>query len=249
MEQQNENQEQINQTAPAQAPAPKTEASAPATQPQGFNPERRFQPRGRGNFGGPRQGGQGGGFRGNREGGFKGGKEGGFRRGGKFEKPEKLFDTKTIDLARVTRVTGGGKKMSFRATVIIGDKKGKVGLGIAKGKDVAMANEKAGRYAKKAMFTVPVVNGTIPHLVSAKAGSAMIMMKPQLKGRGIVAGGAARVICSMAGIKNVTAKYLGTTKNNLNNARACIEALKKLKVSKKAEVKTQGSTMAIEKND
>ncbi len=145
------------------------------------------------------------------------------------EKQEKLFDSKTIDLVRVTRVTGGGKKMSFRATVAIGDRKGKVGLGVEKGKDVAQAMDKATRAAKKRMILVPIINGTVPHEIHAKFGAAEILVKPQVKGRGIVAGGAARIIFDLAGVRNVTAKFLGTSKNKLNNARVTMEALNKLK--------------------
>lgn len=139
------------------------------------------------------------------------------------------FDTKLLDLARVTRVTGGGKRMSFRAVVAAGDRKGKVGIGIDKGKDVSQAIEKATTRAKKDMVSVVIVNGTIPHQVEAKVGPAQIMLKPQRKGRGLVAGGAVRVICDLAGIKNVSSKILSGSKNKLNNARATMEALRKLK--------------------
>ena len=139
------------------------------------------------------------------------------------------FDTKLLDLARVTRVTGGGKRMSFRAVVIAGDKKSKIGIGIDKGKDVAQAVDKASRRAKKNLITVSIVNGTIPHQVQAKYGPAIVLLKPQSMGRGLVAGGAVRAICDLAGIKNVSSKILSGTKNKLNNARATMEALKKLK--------------------
>lgn len=139
------------------------------------------------------------------------------------------IDSKLLDLARVTRVTGGGKRMSFRATVAAGDKKSKVGIGIDKGKDVSQAIEKATARAKKNMITVVIVDGTIPHQVEAKMGPAVILLKPQSKGRGLVAGGAVRVICELAGIKNVSSKILSGSKNKLNNARATMEALRKLK--------------------
>ncbi len=145
------------------------------------------------------------------------------------------FQTKLLDLARVTRVTGGGKRMSFRAVVVAGDKKGKVGIGIDKGKDVSQAIEKATRRAKKDLISVIIVDGTIPHEVEAKSGPAVILLKPQMKGRGLVAGGAVRTICDLAGIKNVSSKILSGSKNKLNNARATIEALKKLKAPKKAK--------------
>src|SRR3989344_4531432 len=139
------------------------------------------------------------------------------------------FDTKLLDLARVTRVTGGGKRMSFRAIVVACDKKGKIGIGIDKGKDVSQAIEKATTRAKKSAINVVIVDGTIPHQVEAKYGPAVILLKPQRKGRGLVAGGAVRTICDLAGIKNVSSKILSGTKNKLNNARATMEALKKLK--------------------
>lgn len=139
------------------------------------------------------------------------------------------FQTKLLDLARVTRVTGGGKRMSFRAVVVAGDKKGKVGIGIDKGKDVSQAIEKATRRAKKDLVSVIIVDGTIPHEVEAKSGPAVILLKPQKKGRGLVAGGAVRTICDLAGIKNISSKILSGSKNKLNNARATMEALKKLK--------------------
>lgn len=139
------------------------------------------------------------------------------------------FDSKLLDLARVTRVTGGGKRMSFRAIVVAGDKKSRIGIGIDKGKDVSQAIEKATSRAKKNMITVAIVGGTIPHQVEAKFGPAVIMLKPQRTGRGLVAGGAVRTICDLAGIKNVSSKILSGSKNKLNNARATMEALRKLK--------------------
>jgi small subunit ribosomal protein S5 len=160
----------------------------------------------------------------------------GFSRGGfGKDRPKDEFQTKLLDLARVTRVTGGGKRMSFRAVVVAGDKKGKVGIGIDKGKDVSQAIEKATRRAKKDLLSVVIVDGTIPHEVSAKYGPAVILLKPQKKGRGLVAGGAVRTICDLAGIKNISSKILSGSKNKLNNARATMEALKKLKAPKKAQ--------------
>jgi small subunit ribosomal protein S5 len=144
------------------------------------------------------------------------------------------FDSKLLDLARVTRVTGGGKRMKFRAVVIAGNKKGKIGIGVDKGKDVSQAIEKATRKAKKNLIEVIIVNGTIPHEVMAKVGPAVIMLKPQKTGRGLVAGGAVRLICDLAGIKNVSSKILSGSKNKLNNARATMEALRKLRTKIKA---------------
>ena len=149
------------------------------------------------------------------------------------DRPKDEFQTKLLDLARVTRVTGGGKRMSFRAVVVAGDKKGKVGIGIDKGKDVSQAIEKATRRAKRDLLSVIIVDGTIPHEVQAKSGPAVILLKPQKKGRGLVAGGAVRTICELAEIKNISSKILSGSKNKLNNARATMEALKKLKAPKK----------------
>ncbi len=142
------------------------------------------------------------------------------------------YETKLLDLARVTRVTGGGKRLRFRAVVIAGDKKSKIGIGIDKGRDVSQAIEKATSRAKKNLINIVIVDGTIPHQVEAKVGPARILLKPQRKGRGLVAGGAVRAICELAGIKNVSSKILSGSKNKLNNARATMEALKKLKVPK-----------------
>ncbi len=162
-------------------------------------------------------------------GGFKGKRPGFGRAGFGKDAPKDEFQTKLLDLARVTRVTGGGKRMSFRAVVVAGDKKSRVGIGIDKGKDVSQAIEKATRRAKRDLVTVITVNGTIPHEVEAKSGPAVILLKPQRKGRGLVAGGAVRTICDFAGIKNVSSKILSGSKNKLNNARATMEALRKLK--------------------
>lgn len=146
-----------------------------------------------------------------------------------FHKKQEEFESKLLDLARVTRVTAGGRRLRFRAAMVIGDKKGRVGFGVAKGKDVAQAVEKATRVAKKNLITVPTIEETIPHPVEAKFGAARIMLKPQRKGRGLVAGGTIRVICTLAGIKNISSKIIGRTSNKINNAKATIKALKELK--------------------
>ncbi|MDD2696837.1 MAG: 30S ribosomal protein S5 [Candidatus Pacebacteria bacterium] len=147
-----------------------------------------------------------------------------------FEKPKDEFDSKLLDLARVTRVTAGGKRLRFRAVVVVGNKMGKVGVGVSKGLDVAQAVEKATRMAKKNLIVVPIVEDTIPHEVYAKFGAAEIILKPQRKGRGLVAGGVVRVLCTLAGIKNISSKVLGRTGNKLNNAQATIIAFKELRI-------------------
>lgn len=149
------------------------------------------------------------------------------------------FDSKLLDLTRVMRMTAGGRRFRFRAGVVVGDMKGRVGFGVAKGADVAQAVEKATRVAKKTIVKVPSVADTIPHPVEAKFGAARIMLKPQRKGRGLVAGGTVRVICTMAGIKNISSKKLGRTSNKINNAKATIAALKKLKIDKTQNDKSQ----------
>ena len=154
-------------------------------------------------------------------------RRGGFRRRG-FEKKDE-FDSTLLDLARVTRVAAGGRRFRFRAVVVVGNRAGKLGLGVAKGVDVAQAVEKATRLAKKHIVILPIVNDSIAHEVYAKYGAAEVILKPQRKGRGLVAGGTVRVICNLSGIKNISSKILSRTGNKLNNAEATIRALKKLK--------------------
>lgn len=149
------------------------------------------------------------------------------------KRAEKVFDEKLLDLRRVTRVTKGGKRFSFRATMVIGDKKGRVGVGIAKGKDVAQAIAKAKSSAEKKLINVPIINGTIPHEILAKYCAARVILKPAKEGHGLVAGGPVRIVCDLAGIKNLSAKILGRTPNKLSNARATLEALKNLRAIKK----------------
>ncbi|MFH1509616.1 MAG: 30S ribosomal protein S5 [Candidatus Nealsonbacteria bacterium] len=140
------------------------------------------------------------------------------------------FDSKLLDLARVTRVSKGGRHFRFRAVMVVGDKNGKVGVGVAKGTDVAQAIDKSTRLAKKHLITVNIVEESIQHEVNAKFGAAQVMLKPQRKGRGLVAGGTVRVICTLAGIRNISSKIIGRTTNKLNNAQATIEALKQLRL-------------------
>jgi small subunit ribosomal protein S5 len=145
-----------------------------------------------------------------------------------FKKEE--FKEKVLDLRRVTRVVAGGKRFRFRATVVIGDEKGRVGVGVAKGVDVQQAVTKAKAAAKKNIINVNLKDGrTIAHEVSAKFSAAKVLLKPASKGHGLMAGGAVRFVLDLAGIKDATAKCLGRTPNKLTNALAAVEALKKLK--------------------
>lgn len=141
----------------------------------------------------------------------------------KREKPE--FDQQIIDLARVTRVTEGGKQMNFRVCIVIGDRKGRVGYGVAKGKDVQISVEKAVHQAKKSIMRIPLINGTIPHRVEAKYKAAKIMLKPAPQGSGIIAGGATRTVLDLAGVPNASAKMLGNASNKLTNVKATMKAL------------------------
>lgn len=141
----------------------------------------------------------------------------------KRERPE--FDQHILDLARVTRVTKGGKQLSFRATVVIGDRKGRVGYGMEKGKDVQLAVEKAVNQAKKRLIRVPIVNETIPHRVEAKFGAARVMIKPAPRGSGIIAGSALRTVLELAGVPNASAKILSKTNNKVTNLKAAFKAM------------------------
>lgn len=149
---------------------------------------------------------------------------------GKKEKPE--FEQKLLDLARVTRVVKGGRRFRFRATLVIGNRKGRVGVGVGKGADVTDAIKKAFDDGKKNMINVDVKKNTIAHDIFIKSGSAKIMLKPAPEGRGIVAGGAVRAVIDLAGIKDIISKSLGTA-NKLNVARATIVALRTFEDSKK----------------
>lgn len=165
----------------------------------------------------PQQGGRGG--------------RGGDRRGGSKEREPREFEQKTLALDRVTRVTAGGKRMSFRAAIVIGDKKGRVGFGVAKGLDVQLAMEKAVRQAKKTLLKVPLHNETLPHEVLMKFAAAEVLIKPAPKGTGLKAGGAARVILELAGVPNAVSKILRSS-NKINIARATMEAIKLLRAPK-----------------
>lgn len=142
-----------------------------------------------------------------------------------FKRNKEEIETKTLEISRVTRVTAGGKQLSFKAVVVAGDRKGKVGIGTGKGKDVVQAIEKGIYSAKKNVMEISIVDGTILYDVCAKVGASKVLIKPQSKGRGIVAGGVARVIFDLVGIKDISCKIISRSKNKLNNAKAVIKAL------------------------
>lgn len=151
------------------------------------------------------------------------------RRGNRPPKEKSEFDSRLIDLARVARVTKGGKRFSFRATMVVGDMKGRVGVGVAQGHDVQQAMEKSTQSAKKKLLKVNIVNGTIAHELKYKYHSAVVILKPAPQGNGVKAGGPVRVIAKLAGIHNITAKLIQRTNNKINIARATIGALAQLK--------------------
>ena len=158
-------------------------------------------------------------------------------RGGRGQRPERErdeFDQKMIDLARVTRVMAGGKRMRFRACLVVGDRKGKLGWALAKGADVSLAINKAVTKAKKHLISVRSVKGTIPHSIEVKYKAACILFKPAKLGTGIKAGGAVRQVLELSGIENVSAKIIGSS-NKINNVHATFKALSSLKYGQQEE--------------
>ena len=165
-----------------------------------------------------------GGDRGRRGG--RGGRQGGRPR----EARKSEYEQKMINIRRVARVISGGRRFSFSVAIIIGNKKGKVGVGLGKAGDTSLAIDKAVRNAKKNMITVQLTkDSSIPHDVEAKYCASRVMLIPA-HGRGLVAGSSVRPVLELAGVTNVIAKMHSGSKNGLNNARAAIEALQKLKV-------------------
>jgi len=152
---------------------------------------------------------------------------GGRRRHDNAPREEKEFQQKVIDIRRVARVVAGGKRMRFRALVAIGDGKGRIGVGIGKGLDVAGAVNKGATLARKKLVTIPIVEETIPHTVLIKYGAAHVLLKPAPKGSGVIAGGPVRSIMELVGVKNVVAKMLGSP-NKVNNVYAVLEAFGRL---------------------
>lgn len=148
-------------------------------------------------------------------------------------KIEKEFDEKVVQVNRVSKKTKGGNRINFSVLVVVGDKKGRVGVGLGKAPDVSLAVAKAVLYAKKHLITVPLKGTTIPHDVRVKRGAAKVMLKPAPAGSGVIAGGAVRAVVEAAGIRDISSKVLGT-QNQASNVYACLEALSKLK---KIEVK------------
>ena len=146
-----------------------------------------------------------------------------------FRKKESPYEEKVIAINRVTKVTKGGRMLRFAAVVVVGDKKGKVGLGIGKSKEVPDAIKKAVEVAKKSFVDVPIVNGkTIPHEVIGKFGAGRVMLKPASKGTGVIAGGPVRAVLELAGVHDIVSKSLGTN-TPVNLVRAAINGLESLR--------------------
>ena len=144
------------------------------------------------------------------------------------QRKDKEFDEKIVQVNRVSKKTKGGNKISFSVLTVVGDKKGRVGVGLGKAPDVLSAIKKGIKRAKKNLIKVPLVKGTIPHEIYLKKGAAKILLKPAPSGTGVMAGGSVRIVVEAAGIRNIVAKILGTN-NKASNVYATIAALKKLK--------------------
>lgn len=166
-----------------------------------------------------------------------GGNRGGSRGGrGNFDRPKPEFDQKMLSIRRVTRVVSGGRRMSFAVSLVIGDKKGSVGLGTGKSNDTSLAINKAVRSARKNMIKIKTTkNMSIPYEVSAKFGSARVMIMPN-RGRGLVSGSSTRDILNLAGLKDITSKITSGSKNKLNNARATMLALSQVATKRNPNV-------------
>ncbi len=158
------------------------------------------------------------------------------------EKPQSEWTERVVQIRRVTKVVKGGKKLSFRAIVIVGNRKGQVGIGCAKASEVIIAIQKAIADGRKNLITVPIFKTTIPHPITGRSGAGSVMLRPASQGTGIIAGGAVRLVLELAGIENILSKSLGS-KSPLNAANATLNALKSL--TPFAEVaKKRGLTMA-----
>ncbi|NMC51461.1 30S ribosomal protein S5 [Candidatus Kuenenbacteria bacterium] len=149
------------------------------------------------------------------------------RRPKKSREEDSAFEQKLVDLARVTRVTKGGKRMNFRACIVLGDRAGQISFGVAKGSDTTIAINKAVAQAKKRILKADVKTGTIPYALKEKFKAAEVMIRPGKKGRGIIAGGVVRIVLELAGYRDVVAKIIGS-QNKVNNVKAVYYALKKI---------------------
>jgi small subunit ribosomal protein S5 len=143
------------------------------------------------------------------------------------EREESEWQEKVVQIRRVTKVVKGGKKMSFRATVVVGNGKGSVGVGVGKAAEVIVAIQKAVADGKKNLISVHMLDTSIPHAMTGIAGTSSVLIKPASKGTGVIAGGSVRIVLELAGFKDVLSKRMGG-KSPLNSARATINALSRL---------------------
>jgi small subunit ribosomal protein S5 len=154
----------------------------------------------------------------------------------KPKEKETEWQERVVQIRRVTKVVKGGKKLSFRAILVIGNEKGQVGVGVGKASDVIGAVKKAVTDGKKNLVTIPMTkDSSIPHIITGRAGAAKVIIRPSAPGSGVIAGGAVRTMLELGGVKNILAKQLGSG-NPLNNARAAADALTKLKTFNQVSV-------------
>lgn len=146
------------------------------------------------------------------------------------DKPQKEFEERIVQIDRVSRTVKGGKRMRFRVLVVVGNRNGRVGMGIGKGTDIQKSIQKAVTHAKKNLIEVPIVNDTIPHEATTKYGGAVVFLKPASAGTSVIAGGPVRAVIELAGIKNILSKIIGST-NKINNVRATLQTLKGLRLA------------------
>ena len=159
-----------------------------------------------------------------------------------MEQPKSDFVEQVVQLNRTSKKTSGGNSMSFSAMVVVGDKKGRVGVGLGKAPEVSEAIRKGSTKARKQMITVPMYKSTIPHQIEVKLGAARVLLKPAPEGTGVIAGGAVRAVVEAAGVRNILSKVLGTN-NKISNVYATMSALQQLQTrteptSKKAVKET-----------
>ncbi len=152
-------------------------------------------------------------------------------RNNNYVQPEREFSETVVQINRVSKKTKGGNQMRFASLVVVGDRKGKVGVGLAKAKDVRSAIQKAVAAAKRRMIQVPIKGTTIPHEINIKYGAAKILLKPAPAGSGIIAGGPIRVVMEAAGVHDVSGKILGT-KNKITNVYATMKAIERFRILK-----------------
>ncbi len=161
-----------------------------------------------------------------------------------YQKNQDGFEERIVQVNRVSKKTKGGNKIGFSVLMVVGDKKGKVGVGLGKAGDVSASIRKGVSLAKKHAIEVPIVNGTIPFEFYIKLGAARVLLKPAPQGSGVIAGGAVRSVVSLAGIENISSKVLGTD-NQASNVYATIEALKRLAQRYKREKEMRKEKNAV----